>query len=169
MFEDPFSFKGRIRRAEYGLSIIIYVIAATILNLIMEEIGDDALVLLIVYIPIWWFLIAQSCKRCHDVGNSGWWQLIPFYGLWLIFQDGQIGPNKYGENPKGYSTNIQTPQNAYTPNKTSSTSRKSINTSGYGGGYSGGHNNHDQRNVGNNKVNPINGNSRGYKDGELYN
>jgi len=35
------------------------------------------------------------------MGNSGWWQLIPFYAIIMIFQDGQPGTNQYGENPKG--------------------------------------------------------------------
>lgn len=52
-------------------------------------------------IPIYWFILAQGAKRCHDRGNSGWFQLIPFYGLWMLFGDSYFGNNKYGENPKG--------------------------------------------------------------------
>jgi len=48
-----------------------------------------------------WFLWAQGAKRCHDLGKNGWWQIIPFYVLLLVFQDGQPGLNKYGFNPKG--------------------------------------------------------------------
>jgi uncharacterized membrane protein YhaH (DUF805 family) len=35
MFKNPFSFDGRIRRTEYGLTIIIYVIVAVIINAII--------------------------------------------------------------------------------------------------------------------------------------
>jgi uncharacterized membrane protein YhaH (DUF805 family) len=100
MFKNPFSFDGRIRRTEYGLTIIIYVIVAVIINAIIVG-GTDNEILGIAYIPMLWFLWAQGAKRCHDLGNNGWWQIIPFYGLWLLFQDGQYGLNQYGDNPKG--------------------------------------------------------------------
>ena len=95
MFKNPFSFDGRIRRTEYGLSVLIYSFTY---GIILTLAGGLALILMI---PMLWFLWAQGAKRCHDVGNSGWWQIIPLYGLWLLFQDGQPGSNNYGENPKG--------------------------------------------------------------------
>ena len=99
MFKYPFSFEGRIRRTEYGLSVIIYAVFETIISRLGSETGGG--IILILLIPVIWLLLAQATKRCHDVGNSGWWQLIPLYGLWLVFQDGDHGPNQYGENPKG--------------------------------------------------------------------
>ena len=44
--------------------------------------------------------IIIGCKRCHDVGVSGWYQLIPFYVFVLCFEGGDHGINKYGSNPK---------------------------------------------------------------------
>ena len=99
MFSSPFSFDGRIRRTEYGISLIIYVIVATFVNAIVES--GEAPIIGLAYIPMLWFFWAQGAKRCHDVGNNGWWQIIPFYGFWLLFQDGQPGLNEYGYNPKG--------------------------------------------------------------------
>lgn len=52
-------------------------------------------------IPMYWFMFAQGAKRCHDRGNSGWFQLIPFYSLWMLFGDSEPGTNEYGPNPKG--------------------------------------------------------------------
>ena len=101
MFENPFSFNGRIRRTEYGISLILYLVMYVnmLSNYIPEEKNLGAF--FFVAIPALWFLWAQGAKRCHDLGHSGWWQLIPFYSLWMLFQDGQPGENEYGENPKG--------------------------------------------------------------------
>lgn len=90
MFQNPFSFEGRIRRTEFGISLIIYAVAYGILSAISASGGEGGAVLVLIFlIPMLCFLWAQGAKRCHDVGNSGWWQLIPFYVLWLLFQDGQ--------------------------------------------------------------------------------
>jgi uncharacterized membrane protein YhaH (DUF805 family) len=78
MFKNPFSFEGRIRRTEYGLSFIIYAVIAAIINVAIITIRDAGIFGL-AYIPLLWFLWAQGAKRCHDVGNNGWWQIIPFY------------------------------------------------------------------------------------------
>jgi len=103
MFKNPFSFDGRIRRLEYGLTFIIYLVFYVILLAVTSasEGGAGAIIILVLIIPMVWFLWAQGAKRCHDLDKSGWWQIIPFYPLVLIFQDGQAGSNQYGRNPKG--------------------------------------------------------------------
>ncbi|SEW32787.1 Protein of unknown function [Chitinophaga arvensicola] len=57
---------------------------------------------MILVIPALWFFIAQAVKRSHDISNSGWYILIPFYGLWLMFSSGVQGSNEYGDDPKGF-------------------------------------------------------------------
>lgn len=100
MFKTPFAFDGRIRRTEYGISYIIYLIIYFFLSSTLTESGTEALFYLFM-LPLLWFMLAQGAKRCHDLDRSGWFQLIPFYGLWMLFQDGKPGENKYGLNPKG--------------------------------------------------------------------
>jgi len=110
MFQNPFSFNGRIRRTEYGISILLYYFIFFSLVFLIG-LGEDResnsllpLIFLVVLIPMVWFQLAQGAKRCHDLGNSGWWQLIPFYGLWMIFENGENRTNRYGANPKYVST-----------------------------------------------------------------
>ena len=108
MFKKPFSFEGRIRRTEYCLSVGILVLCgitlgslADYLNMI-DEIENYFIILLI---PAAWFYLAQATKRCHDRGNSGFFQFIPFYRYWMIFANSDYGDNRYGPNPKGLGNN----------------------------------------------------------------
>lgn len=105
MFAHPFSFKGRIGRAEYGWLYLIYL-AYCFPTYLMPEDADSngwiafSMIWLMLLLPMLWFLYAQSAKRCHDVGNSAWHILIPFYVFWLLFATGDSGTNKYGDSPK---------------------------------------------------------------------
>jgi hypothetical protein len=51
-------------------------------------------------LPAFYVFIAQSVKRCHDLGNSGWWIIIPFYSFILLLAEGNPDENRYGANPK---------------------------------------------------------------------
>jgi uncharacterized membrane protein YhaH (DUF805 family) len=99
MFKNPFSFTGRIRRTEYGISYIIWAIIYSIIYITLTTNYIEYFFLL--YVPLYWFIFAQGAKRCHDRGNSGWYQFIPFYVLWLLFAEGDSGENDYGTDPKG--------------------------------------------------------------------
>jgi uncharacterized membrane protein YhaH (DUF805 family) len=99
MFRNPFSFEGRIRRTEYGVSLIIIAIATMIIELLTEDNGFFAIIG-IAYLPLLWFQWAQGAKRCHDRGNSGLYQIIPFYCLWMLFGDSDYKTNEYGRCPK---------------------------------------------------------------------
>lgn len=95
-----FSFSGRIGRTVYGVSLIVCILLSTfILISILQTKGNTAFLVLL-YIPIGWFALAQGAKRCHDLGNSGWFQWIPFYYLVLLFGKGDKEANYYGEPPK---------------------------------------------------------------------
>ena len=96
MFKRPFSFHGRIRRKEYWITFLIYFLWSFFVN-----ISNAGTISLLFMLPLYWLSIAQACKRCHDLGHNGWWQLIPFYGLWLLFANSEEGTNEYGNNPKG--------------------------------------------------------------------
>lgn len=101
MFFKVFSFNGRIRRTEYGLSFLIFIIVFLLLGFVFAEanIGEEGL---IVMIPLFWFYLAFSVKRCHDLNLTGWMILVPYFNpLALLFASGKPGDNYYGPNPKG--------------------------------------------------------------------
>ncbi len=120
MFKAPFSFDGRIRRIEYFLSGIIGGIVfgvAYSLGLATLFLGAAAgsaggslfgiLIGIVAGIASIWFSLAQGVKRLHDLNKSGWLILIccvPIIGwvfsLYMLFADGTVGPNQYGEDPK---------------------------------------------------------------------
>lgn len=103
MFKRPFSFKGRIRRLEYGISMLILIPFHFLIRFILSTPNLDGGLLgliLLLYIPFCWFSMAQSTKRCHDLDHSGWYQFIPLYGILLLFEDGEADTNGYGTPPK---------------------------------------------------------------------
>lgn len=100
---NPFSFKGRVRRRTFWIT---YFICNFLMYILSESAASGfeeggALIFLLIYIPVLWAWIAVHAKRCHDLGHSGWWMLIPLYDFWLAFQNSKPGDNEYGPNPKG--------------------------------------------------------------------
>ena len=57
---------------------------------------------LAVFVPT----LAVTCRRLHDAGLSGWWQLlsiIPMGGIAVFIMtllDSKPGPNQYGPDPR---------------------------------------------------------------------
>lgn len=118
MFTNAFSFTGRIRRSELLVSVIVTNICLMVGLVLAFLAGFPAGIFIFgsVYFAAQWFLIAQGAKRCHDLGKSGWWQLVPFYHLWMIFADGQPFENEYGSDPKGRTDfQMQPPPNPFNP------------------------------------------------------
>ena len=100
MFNNPFSFSGRIRRLEYGLSYLFFTICFYSSLYALGQRAEFGIVAVLFIITLYWFVLAQGAKRCQDLNNNGFYQLIPFYGLWMLFEEGTPGSNKYGGNPK---------------------------------------------------------------------
>jgi multidrug efflux pump len=102
MFKNMFSFNGRIRRAEYIISLILFVISLLIMAIFNSKVHNEAFSALVIAIDLGlqFFVFLQGAKRCHDIGRSGWFQLIPLYGFVLMFKKGDPYENEYGVNPK---------------------------------------------------------------------
>lgn len=106
-----FDFSGRARRKEYWLFSLFSIIISwtlTIIDMVFETYVFSiisTIYSLLIFIPS----LAVLLRRLHDSGNSGWYLfllLIPILGwIWLLVLlciESEPGPNKWGENPKGF-------------------------------------------------------------------
>ena len=110
-FLDPiqnhyFDFEGRTTRKQFWMFQLMYVIVAVIIAVIdgVLQLGFlGPLLSLALLLPN----LGIAARRLHDIGKSGWWQLIgliPVIGwiimiVWLVTDSGP--DNEYGPNPKG--------------------------------------------------------------------
>lgn len=130
-FKNYANFQGRARRSEYWWVVLafalVFGIGAALLFTIgggMNSYGEPsfnvigyalAAILGIGYLAIIIPMIALVVRRFHDLNQTGWLylgfivlSLIPLVGLiasiglliWFCMP-GTVGPNKYGEDPKG--------------------------------------------------------------------
>ena len=106
MLNNFFSFNLRVSRSVFWLR---YLIVLPILNLSNYILLIDREIYLGIWLRIFLFLIlilssifilAQSVQRMHDINKSGWYVLIPFYGLILCLLKGDSENNTYGPAPK---------------------------------------------------------------------
>ena len=78
-----FTIKGRSSRLQYNSFILFIFLVDLFINLINPDARSlNLAVVLALYAP----MITCQIRRSHDVGKSGWWILIPFYGLYLVFK-----------------------------------------------------------------------------------
>lgn len=100
MFKNIFSFEGRIRRLEYGISFILFFL----INIFTSEFSDSTIFLSSLYLFIliisYWIVLAQGAKRCHDMGDNGFYQFIPFFFIVMMLREGDKRGDKYGLSPK---------------------------------------------------------------------
>lgn len=90
------NIKGRSSRREYWTFFIV--------NTLLIRFGEEGLVSeqivflfnLIILIPS----LAVAIRRIHDTGKSGWFILVPFYNIYLLFVNGTSGENEFGPDPK---------------------------------------------------------------------
>jgi uncharacterized membrane protein YhaH (DUF805 family) len=105
-------FEGRARRKEYWMFVLVNLLIGcglAVLDSVLHwttSLGYGRLsgfYELAMLVPS----LAVGARRLHDIGRSGWWQLIvlvPFAGVIVLIVffaiDGQAGSNEYGADPK---------------------------------------------------------------------
>lgn len=107
------NFSGRARRQEYWMFNLFHIIIIFILAFIGGMLGAEldsgfGIIPLIVYVLATFIpALGVTVRRLHDTGKSGWYyllSLIPYIGgiILIVFtvQNGDVGPNKYGSDPK---------------------------------------------------------------------
>ncbi|WP_459640966.1 DUF805 domain-containing protein [Flavobacterium sp. CGRL2] len=102
------NFKGRARRKEYWMFFLVNIIIASILGFVTGLISENLKIIgniysLAVLVPG----IAVAVRRVQDVDKEWWNILIPFYNIYLLCQDGTVGPNQYGADPKNRLEDIR--------------------------------------------------------------
>ena len=105
------NFDGRARRKEYWMFVLISILISFVFGFVTGLIGMPSLAYLFslaILVPS----IAVTARRLHDIGKSGWFQLIAFIPIigfiWLIVlnaTEGTKGDNQYGADPKGSEFN----------------------------------------------------------------
>jgi len=123
-YKRYFEFSGRSRRKEFWLFSLFCMIVSLVIdfatggtwshiasgtyamaakpNLVSAGLGG--LFSLFNLIPSF----AVTVRRLHDIDRSGWWMLLYFVPLlgWVVLLvffclDGNSGPNRFGNDPKG--------------------------------------------------------------------
>ncbi len=81
-----FSYKGKMDQLAY---IIVFFSCWMLFFIFLRadntcDVGDFRFSYL--DIPLFWIYCASRTKRCRDLGMSGWLQLLPFWGLLILFE-----------------------------------------------------------------------------------
>ena len=95
-----FSFKGRITRLEFNISIAI-VILLLLAGVFFYPYFDDSnhylsisMILLSILI-----IVLQGYKRYHDLGQKGW-RIFISLDYTLFIKEGDEGENEHGPDPR---------------------------------------------------------------------
>ena len=104
-FKNYVNFEGRATRAEYWWWALFALLGGVATG-ILDSLGagfTQSLFNLAILIPGF----ALGARRLHDIGKSGWWQLLYLLILvgWIVLiiwfiRQGSTGPNTHGPDPR---------------------------------------------------------------------
>jgi|TARA_B110000914_G_scaffold12445_1_gene9819 hypothetical protein len=89
-FSKYATFEGRASRSEYWYFVLFYAGIGGVSSVYVPVISN--VFLLATLIPA----ASAGCRRMHDVGRSGWFQIIPLINLvWLCEESDKSSSNKF--------------------------------------------------------------------------
>lgn len=91
-FNNYANFKGRASRPEFWWWTLFSLIVSSAVS---GYSGLGSLVSAGLFLPS----IAVGCRRMHDTGHRGWWQLVPIAGLIFACRSGSPEMNEFGPPP----------------------------------------------------------------------
>jgi len=91
-FTNYANFKGRASRSEFWWWTLFTVIASAAVS---GYNNLDSLVSAALFLPS----IVVGCRRMHDTGRRGWWQLLPIVSLVFACQKSSPEMNQFGPPP----------------------------------------------------------------------
>lgn len=106
VFSNYATFTGRAGRSEFWYWVLFTFLVSIVISILASMIASSLsyvgnLFSLATLIPS----IAVGARRMHDIGKSGWWQLVNLvpvlgwvYFIYLAAQPSD-GPNAYGTGP----------------------------------------------------------------------
>lgn len=112
-FSKYVDFSARARRSEFWYFVLFTFLVGIVAGILDGILGTDydggsgGLISTLTSLGLFLPQLAVGARRLHDIGRSGWWQLIgiiPVVG-WIIVivwfaTDTKPGANQYGPDPK---------------------------------------------------------------------
>ena len=117
-----YSFDGREARSGYIRFLVAWLLFVVLANVMLDYLyvafrlgtGTSTLfmaLLLTGFVILAPMILAATCRRCHDVGWTGWAQLatlVPFINvafiLYLVFRKSEMQAYLFGPVPLGVAT-----------------------------------------------------------------
>lgn len=112
------TFSGRAARPELWWWVLAVFLAGLVFNALdFLLFGEAELISTLFSLAVLLPNLAVGARRLHDIDRSGWWLLVGLVPLvgWIVLlvffvQDGTVGPNRYGPDPKGRTLDDVGPQ-----------------------------------------------------------
>lgn len=108
-FRKYATFEGRAARSEFWYWFLFGLLGGIVTGFVDGFLFDAAglfygVFSLVILLPN----LAVAARRLHDIGKSGWWQLltlVPLIGIVVLIvwwvRAGQTGGNRFGDDPLG--------------------------------------------------------------------